>query len=219
MVLRVLPSNWEYVLNSPYRKEGEVVRNADNGADDLSGRGQQRSGEGVPRKDAGEVSRKPEEAEEGKGTSEKSLDRRRSEEIVAAARVLEQASDSEIEAAGLSELLLQENREYHYSGMLPAPQHYRDYDAGTRERMCRWNDAFTVDESKRQDKLVDNEIKQQNRGSWMTFFLLILFSVMSFVAFIITRDAASFWMLSVPVANVIGNLVVPVLSRSSRSKN
>ena len=118
----------------------------------------------------------------------------------------------------MSDLLLQENREYHYSGLLPAPQHYLEYDAETRERMCRWNDAFTIDESKRQDKLVDNEIKQQNRGAWMTFALLILFSVMSFIAFMVTKNAASFWMLSVPVANVIGNLIVPVLSRSSRSR-
>lgn len=218
MVLRVLPSNREYVLSSPYRKEGEVVRNANDGADDLSGRGQQRSGEGVPHEDAEEVSGKTEEAEEGEGTGEKSIDRRRREEIVAAARVLERASDSEIEAAGLSEMLLQENREYHYSGMLPAPQHYREYDAETRERMCRWNDAFTIDESNRQNELVKNEIKQQNRGAWMTFFLLILISVLSFVSFVITKDAASFWMLSLPVANVIGNLFVPVLSRSSRGK-
>lgn len=132
--------------------------------------------------------------------------------------MLERASDSEIEAAGLSELLMQENREYHYSGLLPAPQHYLEYDAETRERMCKWNDAFTIDESKRQDKLVDNEIEQQNRGSWMTFILLILFSLMSFIAFMVTKDGASFWMLSVPVANVIGNLIVPALSKSSRSR-
>ena len=51
-----------------------------------------------------------------------------------------------------------------YSGMLPPPDIYEKYDAGTRERMCRWNDANTVDESKRQDKLVDNEVKQNERG-------------------------------------------------------
>ena len=102
--------------------------------------------------------------------------------------------------------------------MLPTPDFYQKYDPETQERMKRWNDAFTIDESARQDKLVDGEIRQQNRASWMTFLLITLFCVMSFAAFIITRDRSSFWLLSVPVANVVGNMVKPAFSKSSRSR-
>lgn len=115
-------------------------------------------------------------------------------------------------------MFLAERRQVLYSGMLPIAEQYRLYDERTRERMCRWNDAFTVDESARQSKLVENEIKQQDRASWMTFFLMIVFSAFSLICFLITRDAASFLFLSVPVANVIGSLLKPVFSRSSRSK-
>ncbi len=38
-----------------------------------------------------------------------------------------------------------------YSGMLPRPDDFNKYPADIQERMCRWNDAFTVDESNRQD--------------------------------------------------------------------
>lgn len=55
-------------------------------------------------------------------------------------------------------MFLAERRQVLYSGMLPIAEHYRLYDERTRERMCRWNDAFTVDESARQNKLVENEM-------------------------------------------------------------
>lgn len=103
-----------------------------------------------------------------------------------------------------------------YSGLLPRADIYNQYDDATRERMCRWNDSFTIDESRRQDRLVDNEIRQQNMGSWMTFALLVFFSILAFAAFMLTGSPHSFWFMTVPVANVIGRLFRPVFSRSSR---
>ena len=95
---------------------------------------------------------------------------------------------------------------------------HNQYDPETRERICRWNDAFTIDESKRQDRLVDNEIEQARKGPVRSMIMLIVFSAFAFISFMITRDAASFWFLAVPVVSVIGNLIVPVFSKSSRGK-
>ena len=101
--------------------------------------------------------------------------------------------------------------------MLPHPSCFAAYPPEVQERICRWNDAYTTDESKRQDRLVDNEVRQQRMASVMTFVLVLLFCLLSFLAFVITRDASSFWLLSVPVANVLGNLIKPAFSKSSRA--
>ncbi|MDO4539330.1 MAG: hypothetical protein Q4B54_14285, partial [Coriobacteriales bacterium] len=87
----------------------------------------------------------------------------RSQELIRAADVLSAASDSELLDAGLTGLVAA-SYSYQWSGMLPAPDEFNKYDKQTRERICRWNDAFTTDESLRQDKLVANEIKQQETG-------------------------------------------------------
>ena len=141
----------------------------------------------------------------------------RSEEIVRAVRVLSSVTDDEIAKAGLPDIAAM-GVELHWSGMLPSPRDFNAYDPETRERMCRWNDAFTIDESRRQDKLVESEISQQNRGAWMTFILLVLFLAASFAAFIITRSVNSFWLLSVPALNIVSVLLKPLFSKSSRNK-
>lgn len=105
-----------------------------------------------------------------------------------------------------------------YSGALPMPEQFNAYDAETRERICRWNDASTVDESRRQDLLVENEIRQQERGALLAAVLMALFAVLSFIAFLVTRDPASFSLLSVPCLTVVGNVLKPVFSKSSRNK-
>ncbi len=127
------------------------------------------------------------------------------------------ASESELKDAGL-EAIVGASYSFQWSGMLPSPDEFNKYDEQTRERICRWNDAFTVDESARQDRLVDNEIKQQETGVAMTFVLVVAFGLAAFVSFLITRDIASFGFLSVPLLNFLGNLFKPVLSKSSRGE-
>jgi len=139
----------------------------------------------------------------------------RSKELVRAADLIVRADDDELREAGLVAVSSLSYRSW--SGRLPEPDEFNKYDKDTQERICRWNDAFTVDESARQDRLVDNEIKQQNRGVILTFILMWGFIVAAFASFLVTRHAASFGFLCVPIVNSLGNLLKPVFSRSSRS--
>ena len=139
----------------------------------------------------------------------------RSQELIHAADLLVAASESELKDAGL-ETIIGASYSRQWSGMLPSPDDFNKYDERTRERICRWNDAFTVDESARQNRLVDNEIKQQETGVALTFVLVLAFGLAAFVSFLITREMASFGFLSVPLLNFLGNLFKSVLSKSSR---
>ncbi len=58
-------------------------------------------------------------------------------------------------------MLVQSGISESYSGMLPRPSDFNKYPADVQERMCRWNDAFTVDESNRQNQLVKAEIESE----------------------------------------------------------
>lgn len=117
----------------------------------------------------------------------------------------------------LGKLLVAEAGSF-FSGALPPPDIFMQYPAEVRERMCEWNDAFTINESCRQDKLVDAEITQGKRGQSATITLFALCILGSFIAFIITRDPCSFILLSIPVGTVLANMMLPVFSRSSRGK-
>ena len=106
-----------------------------------------------------------------------------------------------------------------YSGVLPRAEDFVQYPSEVQERMCRWNDAFTIDESQRQDRLVDNEIKQASKSMWITFVLFLVTMVLSFVSFIWTTSGWSFSFLAVPVMSMVSNMTKPVFSRSSREDN
>ena len=105
-----------------------------------------------------------------------------------------------------------------YSGMLPKPDDFNKYPINVQERMCRWNDAFTIDESKRQDRLVDAEIEQARKGMWISCMLFALAMLFCLVCFLITGSQWSFGFLAVPVVSMIVNLFEPIASRSSRDK-
>lgn len=102
--------------------------------------------------------------------------------------------------------------------MLPRPEDFKNYPPDTRERMCKWNDAFTTDESARQDRLVDNEIKQSKNGLFVSVFLFATCIVCSLLCFIMTKSPYSFLFLSVPVVSIIGQSFRPVFSQSSRDE-
>lgn len=57
--------------------------------------------------------------------------------------------------------------------------------------MCRWNDAFTIDESKRQNDLVNAEIEQARKGMWVSTFLFLIAMIFALVAFILTKSSWS----------------------------
>lgn len=102
-----------------------------------------------------------------------------------------------------------------WSGMLPKPQYFKEYPKEVQERMCRWNDADTVDESKRQDALVEGELKQANRGQLISAGIFLVALLLSCACFLVTRSPWSFGFLALPVVTVIGNMLEPVFSRSS----
>ncbi|KFI65745.1 hypothetical protein [Bifidobacterium cuniculi] len=106
-----------------------------------------------------------------------------------------------------------------YSGLLPQPKFFNQYPKDVQERMCRWNDAFTVDESKRQDRLVDAEIDQGKKSMWISAILFGICIIVSLVCFLVTKDAWSIAFLSVPVVSMVLNIFVPVGSKSSRDKS
>ena len=129
--------------------------------------------------------------------------------------MLASASEDELADAGLSELA-SIRAGYQWSGMLPSPDSFSKYDERTRERICRWNDSFTIDESRRQDRLVECEIRQQRAGAWMSFALFALFALLAFVAFLANGSAHAFWFLTVPGLTIVREFLQPVFSKSSR---
>lgn len=179
--------------------------------------GQQPEAEEAPRGVEDVFDRDAEEAAHGTEGRQQAIDPVRKRQIAEACALIDQATPEELAEAYPVDFLVSERREVLYSGMLPHPSCFAAYPSEVQERICRWNDAYTTDESKRQDRLVDNEIRQQRMASVMTFVLVLLFCLLSFLAFVITRDASSFWLLSVPVANVLGNLIRPAFSKSSRA--
>lgn len=104
------------------------------------------------------------------------------------------------------------------SGPLPPADEFNRYSPEYQERMCRWNDAFTIDESRRQDMLVKEEIDQARTGRWLTTSLLVFFGAVSAGLFAYTGDSHSFWLLSVPVVSIVGNMIQPIFSKSSRGR-
>lgn len=74
--------------------------------------------------------------------------------------------------------------------------------------MVAWNDAQTIDESKRLDQLVEAKVKDSRRSDWISFAVYVLFIVGAFAGYLITGDPKVFWSLVVPGASIVGNVVL-----------
>lgn len=94
-----------------------------------------------------------------------------------------------------------------WQGMLPDPSSFAQYPEYAQRQMVAWNDTKLADESKRLDRIADAAISQANRGQWLSFALNAVFAVASFVAFILTGDAAAFGFLAIPGISVVFNIV------------
>lgn len=104
-----------------------------------------------------------------------------------------------------------------WSGLLPDPESFLQYPESVQERMMSWNDAKIIDESKRLDKLVDADIRQSSVDSLMSFLINIVFALISFLAFVITGNPASFGFLAVPGVSIAIN-GVDILRRGERRR-
>lgn len=163
-----------------------------------------------------EISDQPGKDSKSTGGREENQPRDRgSQELIAAANLIKNASDEDLIEAGIISKSETEMMSVAYSGMLPHPSIYKMYDDETRERMCRWNDAYTIDESKRQDKLVDSEIKVRNRAQWISTLLMVAAFACAVVTYVIYQNTVlSCAFIAVPFITVLANGI-----QSVRPKN
>jgi hypothetical protein len=100
--------------------------------------------------------------------------------------------------------------------MLPPPGDFNQYEPDVRERMMRWNDATTVDESHRQDRLVDEQIRQARlcpTRSLVVVLAAMILAAVSVFGFNNTLGAAIF--MAAPLFLFAQRLLGSVRSRSS----
>lgn len=163
------------------------------------------------------ISGQPRKDTEGKdGRKESHPDDCHSEELIAAANLIEKASEDELVEAGIISKSETELMSVAFSGMLPHPSIYKMYDEETRERMCRWNDAYTIDESARQDKLTDLEIKSRTRAQLMSAALMAFAFACAIVAYILSHDSLfSGAFIAVPFITVLANGVRAIVPKKA----
>ena len=92
-----------------------------------------------------------------------------------------------------------------WSGELPAPESFLKYPEYAQRAMVSWNDARTIEESKRLDRIVDSSIKSVTREQWLTFALNVVFSGLTFAAFVTTGSWVSFGFMAVPAITIAVN--------------
>lgn len=99
-----------------------------------------------------------------------------------------------------------------WSGILPDSESFAMYPDDVQKRMVAWNDAKIIDESARLDKLTDANIKQTKIESILSFVLNFSFVAIAFIAFIVTKDIASFGFLSIPGITIVINGISDIRS-------
>lgn len=107
----------------------------------------------------------------------------------------------------LDSLAINLSREEVWSGLLPDPDSFGRYPEDVQKHIVAWNDAQILDESKRNDKLVEAFIKDKRRGVVVSFLINFLFLAAAFVSFIFTHDPASFGFLAVPGVTIAINVI------------
>ena len=105
-----------------------------------------------------------------------------------------------------------------YEGIIPIPSLFNAYNPNAQEALleiARTQVAASfADESARQDKLVEAEIRQSRNGQIISA-VVILATIVSAAAISIStgRDAVAMVVLGIPIATIVGNLFRPVRSR------
>ena len=107
--------------------------------------------------------------------------------------------------------------------MLPHPKSFNAYNAEAQRMILdcadRQTRAVFDDESKRQDKLVEAEIRQGLVGQMLSAFVILASITASAVAGIMTGNAVmSGAFLVLPFTTIIGQLFRPVLSGRGKQK-
>lgn len=103
-----------------------------------------------------------------------------------------------------------------WSGLLPRPEVFSQYPMEVQERMMRWNDAWSSDESKRQDKLVEAQIEQARKGPNRSLFVSLFGMALAAIAvFKYNNNIAAGIFLGPPLLLYAGSFVKSARSHSS----
>ena len=95
-----------------------------------------------------------------------------------------------------------------YSGFLPHPGLWKEFDGPTRERILRVAEAFTTDESARRDRVVDAEMKELPKGRQAAVGIVLLCLAAAAVSvYVYSNTIAAAVFLAVPVASIIRDLI------------
>lgn len=128
------------------------------------------------------------------------------------------AHELDVDAAR-AELKIEQQVVEAYTGILPHPSIYNQYETKEKEALLRYADALILRESDRQDRLVDAEITNSRISLWLTWILLLTFFIGAVIAFIYTRDARALWLMTPGILSALLGFSQPVASRSSRDKD
>lgn len=126
--------------------------------------------------------------------------------------VAEGDSDKLLELVGIAKMS---------SGIIPLAEDLNQYSPQVQAKIVEWADAQikanVIDESARQDRLVNGELYQAKSGQILSTIILLSLIVAAVVTVIITNNvwtATPF--LAVQFFTILANLCKPVRSKSSR---
>lgn len=121
-----------------------------------------------------------------------------------ARKIIESIPEEEL---GILFAQLEQSQITQWQGELPDPDSYNKYPDFAQHAMVDWNNARTVDESKRLTMLAESIKKGVVRDQWLSFALNVSFALMSFAALLATGSALSFGFLAIPAVSVAVNIV------------
>ena len=187
--------------------DGEVSGYDDSGIVGDSRHGLQpeasRNSQGIPKQD--DESSRPEIEGGGIGKREGSID----QAVIDSEEVTEREIERAFSAVQMS------------SGPIPDADMYLKYPLEVQKKIIEWQDrqikAMFDDESIRQNKLVDGEIKPGNVGQWLSFAINSFIVVGALIAFVMTGNANVFWSYTILGASVVGNVVVHINDKNHKA--
>lgn len=111
-----------------------------------------------------------------------------------------------ITSEALIQFLGSENYSWH--GLLPPPEHFKQYSPQVQGKMVAWNDARILDESKRLDKLTDAQIANSKNLTGWAVLLTVLFTILAAIAgFKYENTVLAALFLGVPALSTVVSMI------------
>jgi hypothetical protein len=106
---------------------------------------------------------------------------------------------------------------YEWCGRIPSPQDLAAYPEPVQERILSWEDAFSSDESHRQDRYVEAEIAAERRGAIGSMVLFAGCLALAACAFFVKDSVeGALVFVSLPVLGLIGRFLRPLRQTGKR---